>query len=58
MPRRRFACPRFAHSCDERTAMATLILLLGLLLLARLVLGLVRLWRAIPRRNADFEVFR
>ena len=38
--------------------MATLILLLGLLLLARLVLRLVRLWRAIPSRNADFEVFR
>jgi len=38
--------------------MATLLLLLVLLLVARAVLGLMRLWRAVPRSNADFEVFR
>lgn len=31
-----------------------LVLLFLFLLLLRLVVGAVRLWRAVPRRNADF----
>lgn len=38
--------------------MALLIGLLVLLLCVRAVLRLARVWRAVPRRNADFEVFR
>ena len=38
--------------------MLTLLLLLLVLLLARGVLAIARVWRAVPRRNADFEVFR
>ena len=58
MARRPVCRPRFARSCDERSFMVTLLFLLLILLAARGVLWLVRVWRAVPHRNADFEVFR
>lgn len=38
--------------------MVTLLFLLLILLAARGMFWFVRVWRAVPRRNADFEVFR
>jgi hypothetical protein len=36
--------------------MLPFVILLLLLLLARAVFAIVRVWRAVPRRNADFGV--
>lgn len=38
--------------------MITLLVLLLVLLLVRGALALARVWRAVPKRNADFGVFR
>jgi hypothetical protein len=58
MSSRPVARPQFAQSCEERTPMVFLIVLVVLLLGARAALALARAWRAVPRSNADFEVFR